>query len=221
MKRLKSVLPGIVASRHLVASVCFIGAAALGGCAGEDGTEDDATGGSVGDGDATGGTTASGGGTGSGGTTSSGGTGPDPNEMPSDTSAEGIAAFLEAGTYQSSPWVGDPAPRGTDNVVNVHGAQMRVFFNSAAVAAVTNDTSAAGTMVVKELYEAGAVVGHAVSIKTGSGNTANDWLHYCNAPVGSTACTGESVNTMPIYAVGVEAACGYCHGQVPYAPLPQ
>jgi hypothetical protein len=140
--------------------------------------------------------------------------------MPSDTSAAGIAAFIAAGTYQSAPWVGDAAARASENSVNIHGDQMRVFFNSAAVAAKTNNASTMGTMIVKELYEGGAVVGHAVSLKTGAANGIGDWTHYCNAPAGSTRCTGAAEANMPLYGVGL-TGCGFCHGQVPYAPLPQ
>ena len=232
MKIIRSALPGIVAS------LCVLSAAALGGCASDDGTDgatggtdgatggtDGATGGTDGatggtDG-ATGGTTATGGTDGAtGGAPGTGGSGPDPNEMPTDTSAAGIAAFLAAGTYQSAPWVGDAAPRMSDNSVNVHSDELRVFFNTEAVAAKTNDASAMGTMIVKEMYEGGALVGHAVSLKTGSGNGMDDWTHYCNAPADSTICTGAVAETMPVYGVGI-SGCGFCHGQVPYAPLPQ
>jgi hypothetical protein len=69
-------------------------------------------------------------------------------------------------------------------------------------------------------FQRGSAVGHAVSLKTGAGNSIGDWTHYCNAPAGSTICTGAAEANMPLYGVGL-TGCGFCHGQVPYAPLPQ
>jgi hypothetical protein len=223
MKILRSQLPAYIAS------FCIASAAALGGCASDDGTEDPAgdgdgdmaSGGAAsGGGAATGGAAATGGTTGTGGTDGSGGS-VSANELPSDISEAGIAAFLTAGTYKATPWIGDAAPRASDNPVNIHGAEIRVFFNSAAAASVTrnDNTSDMGTMVVKELYDAGAVVGHAVSIKTGAGNTMSDWTYYCSAPAGSTACTGGAAEET-FFGEGL-TECGFCHGQQPYAPLPQ
>ncbi len=208
---------------RLLASLCLIGTSALTACASDDGTTDDA---------ASGGSTASGGGTGSGGDTATGGmsagdgggTAADPNELPAEITLAGVEAFLAAGTYQNAPWVGDAAARPPGASGNAHGESMRVFFNTAAAATKTrNDSSLpaeTGSMIVKELYEAGAVVGHAVSIKAREGMGWSTWTYYCNAPEGSTLCSGE-VETYPIFDEGPAEGCGFCHAEVPIADLPQ
>lgn len=206
--------------RSVLALLFFGSATTLIACSGEDDTtgDGDGTGGTVGDGDGTGGTVGDGDGTGG---TPGDGDGTGVNELPADSSQASIEAFLAAGTYKSAPWVGDAAIRAGDVVGNIHGNALQVFFNSAAVTSKTSgDTnSLTGTMVVKEMFdEAGVSIGHAVQLKTGEGNTKDDWTFYCSAPEGSTLCTGEAVPS-PIYGAGL-GECGYCHGQMPYADPP-
>jgi hypothetical protein len=213
-------LPSL-APRGLLA-VCLLGSvAALGACSSETepagdgdatggaasdgtgGTIGDAAGGTAGDGDATGGAAAA-----------------DPNELPADNSQASIEAFLAAGTYKNPPWVGDPEIRLGDLAGNVHGDHLRVHFNSAAVASKASGgpNSGLGTMVVKEMFDAAGVsLGKAVQMKTGPGNTKEDWTYYCSGPDGSL-CAGGAF-AVPIYGEGLPE-CGYCHGQMPYADPP-
>src|SRR6187551_2792058 len=69
-------------------------------------------------------------GAGSGGSSGSGGSGSDPSQLPSDTTATGIASFIQAGTYKS--WVHDAAPRPAFSLLT-HGNNMQVYFNELAV----------------------------------------------------------------------------------------
>jgi hypothetical protein len=175
-------------------------------CSPADSTTGDGDGDGDGDGTATGGTVGD-------------GDGDSTNELPSDMTEAGIAAFLDAQTYRSAPWVGDAAIRGSESVGNIHGSELRVFFNSAAVAAKMNGSSEIGTMVVKELYESGAMVGQAVTIKTGEGVSMNSWTFYCSAPEDSSICSGSSSSGSHFGTGLIE--CGFCHGETPIAPLPQ
>ena len=166
-------------------------------CGGDDGGSDDA---------------ASSGGTGSDGGSS--------QDFPADTSQAGIEKFLEGETYKSAPWRFDAAPRGTDDVVSPH-KRMRVYFNPKAVSSIEagNGMDSAphdqGAMVIKELYDdQDRVIGHAVSLKVGKTDSADDWLYYCDGP---SADCGSS--TTPIYGPG-EFECHGCHNGSYFAPLP-
>lgn len=143
------------------------------------------------------------------------------NELPADSTQAAIEAFLEGEMYKQAPWVGDAATRAGESTVNVHGDALRVYFNPTGLTARQEDagSSPVGSMAVKEFYdEAGAVVGRAASIKTGEGNTMDDWTFYCSAP-GTSLCTGES-DPGTLYGAGI-SECGFCHGQVFYAAPPQ
>lgn len=163
---------------------------------------------SPGDGDQTG--TGGGDQTGTGGDqTGTGGGNATTGQFPADTSEATIVAFLAAESYKT--WTGDAAPRGSEEVVNVHGNSMRVFFNDNAVTSHGGPASPL-SMAVKELYdETGVLVGKATSL------VASDGLlfFYCSATSG-TGCTGQAV-TEPLYN---DFACSACHGSQFYAPLP-
>lgn len=129
-----------------------------------------------------------------------------------DSSQAGIEAMLTDGSYHE--WLGDPAVRSSDNDVNPHGDGLRVFFNELAVAAGNDGSPAPGSVVIKEFYDqGGAMVGSAVRIK----DEAGDWVYYCTNP-GGTLCAAEGE---PVYGVDTQVACGYCHGDLWFAPLPQ
>jgi hypothetical protein len=161
-----------------------------------------------GDGDQTG--TGGSGQTGTGGSdqTGTGGSAPT-NQFPADTSEATVAAFLTAESYKT--WTADAAPRDSDEVVNVHGSAMRVYFNDNAVTSHGGDASPL-SMVVKELYDdQGALVGRAATLV----DATSALTFYCSATSG-TGCTGAA-EAEPLYN---DFSCSTCHGPQFYAPLP-
>ena len=131
-----------------------------------------------------------------------------PTDSPSDTSAEGIAAFLEAASYKGEAWVADvDSPRATDN--DVHG-MVRVWFNrtlrqSKADGETTPDI---GSMVVKELYGAStSPVGHAVLLRT----SATQTTYYCESSEAGL-CYSAHPAGMNIYGTSASATNCACHG---------
>lgn len=137
-------------------------------------------------------------------------------QFPTDTSEASVAAFLEAESYKS--WTADAEIRVGGSVVNVHGDNLRVYLNDAAVESHTdtvgeNSDASPGSMAVKELYdESGTLVGRATSLLDESG----EWTYYCDSSV-DTLCTGSSIE-MPVYN---NFACQSCHGDQIYAPVPE
>lgn len=136
-------------------------------------------------------------------------------QFPTNTSEASVAAFLEAESYKS--WAGDAEIR-VGGSVNVHGDNLRVYLNDAAVDSHTdtvgeNSDASPGSMAVKELYdESGTLVGRATSLLDESG----EWTYYCDSSV-DTLCTGSSID-MPVYN---NFACQSCHGDQIYAPVPE
>lgn len=167
----------------------------------------------------TGGSSMTGGAASTGGATASGGSGTggaaDATQFPSDTSAEGIAAFLEAGHYKS--WLGDAAPHPAAGILKSHGDKMKVYFNENAAA--THPTAQYQAMTVKELYNASDVqVGIAAGLKT---QTADRWTYYCKGP--PRACeVSDAAEEVEIYEVEEAfSGCAACHGDTLLSALPE
>jgi hypothetical protein len=65
-----------------------------------------------------------------------------------------------------------------------------------------------GSMIVKELYDAGTnLVGHAVMVRSMA--TTNQWIYYCVASEDGR-CTMSSMANTPSYSLGT-GVCS-CHG---------
>lgn len=180
------------------------------------------------DGSGTGGSASGGsasGGSASGGNSATGGGSADPT-IPSDTSENGLKAFLDGKTYQAAPWVFDAAIRAGSVAGNPHG-KVRVYFNPTAVAskdagngpfAMPAAEHTVGSTVVKELYDASdALIGRALEVKTGAGMRGTAWTYYCDGD--GAACGADSGATLPIYGPG-ESTCEFCHGGDMFAPVP-
>jgi hypothetical protein len=74
-----------------------------------------------------------------------------------------------------------------------------------------------GSMSVKELYDdAGTLVGKAANLKTGD----NEWTYYCTESPATGRCSGDVETTYPVYGQGIDTACGFCHGEALFAPIP-
>jgi hypothetical protein len=193
------------------------------GCSSEDGDDPDAgSGGDVGSGGETASGGAASGGAASGGAASGGDSGT--MDYPTDSSLAGIEAFLEAESYKSAPWVGDPAPRD-EELGNPHGPSLRTYFNTAAATARENqgDDAAINSMVVKETYDPdGLLIGKLVRLKTGEGTTINDWVNYCYVSDNGPYCTGSVEDDNPFYSTAEQNYCTICHGDSNfYSPLPE
>ncbi len=191
----------------------------LAACSSDDdgGGDSPATGGTSSGGTATGGSAT--GGTATGGA-ATGGNG-NPTTFPADTSAASIAAFLDSEAYKAAPWIGDAATRTSASLTNPHG-MVRVFFNPAVAPAIGADapTFAANSMIVKELYDsAGALVGKAANLHANPEDA--DWTFFCYAS--NNQCDAQQASSTeadPIYGVGTDVTCGFCHDGSILAPAP-
>ncbi|HEY3497102.1 MAG TPA: hypothetical protein VGK73_20530 [Polyangiaceae bacterium] len=174
------------------------------------GTAGSGTSGSAGSGGSSagsGGSSAGSGGSAAGaGGSSAGSAGSGATDSPSDTTAEGIAAFLAAGSYKGSDWVSDvDAPRASDG--NSHG-MVRVWFNRTVRQSKADGDSPvdAGSMVVKELYGTGSsVVGHAVLLRSGQ------TIYYCESNEAGLCYSGHQAG-MGIYGTSATGTNCACHG---------
>jgi hypothetical protein len=174
------------------------GGAGTGGSAGSAGMGASAgTGGSAG---------SAGTGTGAG----TGGTSSTETDYPTDTSAEGIKAFLDALDHRSATWAsGMTAPTTPEpDALSPHGL-VQIWYNKALRVSNAAGHSASSTdpnsMAVKELYTGTNVVGHAVMLRTADPK----WIYYCTSTEASRCYSGSPENTA-IYQTGI-ANCG-CHG---------
>jgi hypothetical protein len=168
------------------------------------GTAGTGTGGSAAGKGGTGGAAAGTGGAASG----SGGAAGGGSDSPSDTSQTGIEAFLTAKDYRDAGWVSDvPAPRAPADDFTPHG-RVQVWFNGTLRRGATQTPRPSGSMIVKELYDAGTnVIGHAVMVRSTA--TTNQWIFYCVASEDGR-CTSSSMANTPSYSLGT-GSCS-CHG---------
>jgi len=188
------------------------GQAGKGGTGGA-GTAGTGTGGSAsGSGGTAGSTAGSGGsaGSASGGGGAGGGAAGGASDAPSDVTQAGIEAFLAAKDYRDAAWASDqPAPHDQVEQSSPHG-RVQVWFNGTLRTAVAASQTPrpSGSMIVKELYDAGTnVVGHAVMVRSMA--TTNQWIYYCVANEDSRCASGSMANT-PSYSLGT-GVCS-CHG---------
>lgn len=140
---------------------------------------------------------------------------------PRDTSESGIAAYIAAGAYREAPWVAETdAPREANSGVSPHG-RVRVWFNDvladsqrAGNGEVGGTPHPEGAMTVKELYDdADTVLGVAVMLKLEG--AADQWVYTCDET--TSRCGSADV---PVYGVGLDTDCGFCHGGVVFNSAP-
>jgi hypothetical protein len=180
------------------------GTAGTGGSAGGGGT---AGTGMAGTGGAMGGA-GTGGGAGTAGGPSGGSGGGGSTDSPSDTSQAGIEAFLTAMSHHGSDWrAGSEMPvDGT----SIHGRD-RIWYNRTLRQSAADGKGGsgmphvAGSMVVKDIYTADAVIGRAVMLR----NSTNQWIYYCMASEAGR-CNSTSMPNQASYATA-PTACS-CHG---------
>ncbi len=149
--------------------------------------------------------------------------------VPTDGSADAIAAFLAAEQYTGDGWRAETAaPRPPAFASSPH-ARVRVFLNDTLVA-----SQAAGngeldspphtplSMAVKELYdESDARVGIAAIFRTEAGPSPDATAYFCFGPAGRCATDSPAFpETAPAYGRGLTLECGACHGGTFYTELP-
>lgn len=141
---------------------------------------------------------------------------------PADSSAAGIAAFLDAGTWREAPWVAETdAPREPTSQVSPHD-RVQVWLNDVLVesqeagnGAFGGSAHPVGSMAIKEMFdEADAPDGVAVMLKL-EGDAA-EWVYYCDGP--DLRC-GVSPPTDPSWGVGSASECSFCHGGLVFNTL--
>jgi len=72
-------------------------------------------------------------------------------------------------------------------------------------------------MAVKEFYNAGAVVGHAVMLK--KPGAYGEWAYYCDGD--KTLCGLAAEMATPFFGAGAGVSpCGFCHAGNIYTPVP-
>jgi hypothetical protein len=135
---------------------------------------------------------------------------PPETDYPTDTSAEGITAFLAALDHRSATWASAmTAPTEPDPMaLSPHGL-VQIWYNKALrvshAAGHTASSTDPNSMAVKELYTGTSVVGHAVMLRT----TDMKWLYYCTSTEANRCYSAAPANTA-VYQTGI-ANCG-CHG---------
>lgn len=150
---------------------------------------------------------------GTGGETSAG-------TVPSDLSVEGFGAFIAAGSYKLSGWtaLNEELAESTGN----HLTKARIWLNDIAIDGLEEDDESSipdlplNSMAVKELHdtEDDTLVGVAAMLKVGE-NPTGGWQFYCYGPAGHCAHNEpEHPQSDPLYARGLNARCGICHGSI-------
>ncbi len=134
---------------------------------------------------------------------------------PADSSLQGIADYVNAGKHREAPWIAETAaPRDENTQVSPHD-RVRVWANDVLVDSqkagngqVNGSAHPTGAMTVKELYDsADTLVGYAVMLKIAG--DAEEWAYYCD---GSEAQCGATMPSNPLWGVGLDTDCGFCHG---------
>jgi hypothetical protein len=146
-------------------------------------------------------------------------------DYPSDTSQDGIKAFIDAMNYRSASWASgmsgptDP-PMGT---LSPHGHEY-IWYNHAlrqskadGHAGTVTDPFGVNSMAVKEIYTGSTVIGHAAMLRTDK-----NWTMFCTASE-SDRCYAGYVAGNIAYSTGI-GNCG-CHGggtivTAPMVPAP-
>jgi hypothetical protein len=208
--------------RHLAVFAALSLLPALSACSSDPEEPPTQTAGTGGSGGGSGGGTSGTGGSG-GGASGSGGGASDPT-VPSMLTQAGWESWLTAMSYTQNGWVGDAAVREASSTVSPHG-RVRVWFNPTMIASIAAGNGAmigapphtVNSMVVKELYDAETLVGHAVSLKVDAGPGGGGWQYYCKGP--AERCYSGSDAATALFAKG-DLNCGSCHGGLVFATPP-
>ena len=142
--------------------------------------------------------------------------------FPRDLSESGITDWIAADKHRDAPWVAETsAPRPANAATSPHG-RVQVWFNdvlaesqAAGNGEMGGSAHPTGAMVVKELYDDTDVrIGQAVMLKLDG--PADAWGYWCDAD--ASRC-GDGMETTPMYGVGLDTDCGFCHGGLVFNTL--
>ena len=157
-----------------------------------------------------------------------GDSGSDSNSDETLTTPEGIREFLANESYRGAGWQSETeGPREESSIVSPHD-RVRVFLNDTLVNSqragngefqgTPHDT---GSMAVKELYEEGTVVGHAVIYQSANNKLPESTVYYCVGPIGRCLTEGSAYTVdEPAYGRGTDISCGACHGGLVFTLIP-
>jgi hypothetical protein len=133
-------------------------------------------------------------------------------DIPTDTSADGFAAFLTAESYRTATWASDetgPTPPPS-NSTSPHGLEF-IWYNHAlrqskadGHTGIVGDPFAMGSMAVKEIYTDTTVVGRAAMLATATG-----WLYFCTSSESDRCFIGSMPNVVT-YTTAPLGSCT-CH----------
>ena len=122
-----------------------------------------------------------------------------PLDAPTDTTADGFAAFLAAQSYRSGSWASNetgPTAPPSDST-SPHGLEF-IWYNHAlrqskadGHTGIVGDPFGMGSMAVKEIYTGTTVVGHASMLATATG-----WLYYCISSESDRCFIGSKPNVV-------------------------
>lgn len=139
-------------------------------------------------------------------------------DYPTDTTAEGIQAFIDAASYRTATWAsGMKAPEDPPmDTLSPHGHEY-IWYNHALRQSNseghTGTSSATGSMAVKEIYTGESVVGHAAMLRTDT-----KWIMFCLSSESDRCFAGAPANTVT-YTSSI-TNCG-CHGGGTIITAPQ
>jgi hypothetical protein len=127
-------------------------------------------------------------------------------DYPTDITADGIKAFIDAGSYRDSAWASSMTgatepPMGT---LSPHGLEYIWYNHTLRQAHADGQTSVMGSMAVKEIYTGSNVIGHAAMLRSN-----NAWVMFCTASESDRCYAGYAAGTVA-YSTAI-ANCG-CHG---------
>lgn len=171
---------------------------------------------------------ASGSGGASGGSSGNGGS--PTGSAPADESSASMASFLTAKTYASAPWVPETAsPRNAGAGLGSPHGLVRVYFNDVLLQSFRAGNGqpeqprvahTTGSMAVKEFYDdTDTLVGAAAALKIDG--PSERWAYYCTGPEERCATgRGPFTTASPLYGVGLQVDCGFCHGGLVFTPPP-
>lgn len=136
--------------------------------------------------------------------------------FPADSSAEGIAAFMEGEAWLQPPWVAESeAPRDEVSINSPHD-RVQVFLNDVIQASAAEGRGSfggqphrTGSMSVKVIVDQDddSALGHAVMLKLDG--DFQEWVYWCEGP--SSRCGAER-DEEQTWGIGVDTTCGICHG---------
>lgn len=129
---------------------------------------------------------------------------------PQDSSAAGIVAFVEGGSWLEAPWVAETtAPRDAITTFSPHG-RVQVHMNEVLIASLEEGNGGyegaphrTGSMAIKRLVDDDdREVGMAAMLKLEGDD--QQWVYWCDGP--ADRCEG------PYYGVAYDSSCVFCHG---------